>query len=153
MYKIIIRPEAERFLDKAPSADFQKITKTILELRNDPFPYGVEKLMDSIYKSRVVNYRVIYMVDEKNPLFSISNKTIIKLKDEIKSEKLNSFISKEFSKDNLINELKKFGFNSIEIIKILEQAQKSINIDIGKIARRSESTYKELKKLFKNLFI
>lgn len=152
MYNIIIRPAAEKFLDKIPSIDFQKITEVILKLRNEPYPYGVEKLMDNIYRIRVGNYRVIYMVDEKNPLFFISNKTVVKLKEEIKTETLKFFINKEFSKDNLIKELKKSGFNSREIEKILEHGEKNINIDIGRIARRSESTYKEFKKLFKNLF-
>lgn len=89
-YKLIIRPEAEKSLSKIIISDFNKICEAILKLENLPRPHGVENLIENFYRIRIGNYRVIYMIDEKNK-----------------------------------------------------------TIDIGKIARRSENTYKDIKSLFK----
>lgn len=89
MYNIVIRKKAEKLLDKAPFNDFEKITRTILELAETPYPYGVEKLINNIYRIRIGRYRIIYMVIEETK-----------------------------------------------------------TIDIGKIDKRRERTYKEIKKIF-----
>ncbi len=90
MYNVLIRPRAEKFLNKIPLSDFERISKVILGLADNPYPHGVEMLTDNIYRIRIGNYRVIYMVEEKNK-----------------------------------------------------------TVDVGKVDRRRERTYKELKKLFK----
>lgn len=89
MYNIVIRKKAEKLLDKTPFNYFEKITRTILELAKTPYPYGVEKLINNIYRIRIGRYRIIYMVIEETK-----------------------------------------------------------TIDIGKIDKRRERTYKEIKKIF-----
>ena len=89
MYNLFIRHRAEKALDDMDEDDYHRAKEAILDLCTHPRPRGCKKLIDSIYRIRIGDWRVIYMVNDKEKL-----------------------------------------------------------IEIGKIARRSEETYKEIKRLF-----
>jgi mRNA interferase RelE/StbE len=89
VHNLFIRQKAEKALDDMAGDDYHQVKEAILDLRIHPRPRGCKKLIDSIYRVRVGDWRVIYMVIDKTKL-----------------------------------------------------------VDIGKIARKSEKTYKEIKRLF-----
>ncbi|MEW5767627.1 MAG: type II toxin-antitoxin system RelE/ParE family toxin [bacterium] len=89
MHRLFIRQRAEKILDDMADDDYYRVKEAILKLRQSPRPRGCEKLIDDIYRIRIGDWRVIYMVTDKERL-----------------------------------------------------------IDIGKIDRRSEKTYKGIKRLF-----
>lgn len=90
MYKLQIRSRAEKVLNKLSIRDRKRIIEAILQLKDNPRPKGYEKLVNDIYRIRIGDYRVIYLIDDVTRL-----------------------------------------------------------VDIGKVARRRERTYKDLEKLFK----
>ena len=65
-YTIRVRPGVRRALKKIPREELSRITKRIDSLRDDPRPPGVKKLIgtDDLYRIRVGDYRVIYMVKD-----------------------------------------------------------------------------------------
>lgn len=91
MYNLIIRPKAEKFLNRILSDDFEKISKAILELAENPRPFGVENLVQNIYRIRAGNYRIIYLIDEKNKAIEIG-------KVDRRRESTYKFIKKLFRK-------------------------------------------------------
>lgn len=65
-YKIRIKQSAKKELYKLPKKELQKITDKILSLSVNPRPMGVEKLSgDDKYRIRQGNYRVIYLIRDK----------------------------------------------------------------------------------------
>ncbi len=51
-------------MDGLLSADYQRVLTRLGALANDPRPHGCEKLHDDVYRIRVGNIRVIYLVDD-----------------------------------------------------------------------------------------
>jgi mRNA interferase RelE/StbE len=148
MYKIIIRPGAEKFLNRLIDEDFDRLSDAILKLVEEPYPYGAEKLIDSIYRIRIGQYRIIYRVEEKDCLFLITEDRIRKFRNESYYERLKEIINKEFSRTELVKKLKGLKIKQEKITEILDYAEEIKTIDIGKVDRRKERTYKGFKGLF-----
>ncbi len=55
-----------RELDSLQRADRRRVLSVLHALADDPRPPGCEKLYDDVYRVRVGNWRVIYLVDEPN---------------------------------------------------------------------------------------
>ncbi len=67
MYNIKIIPQAQRDLDKLEEKIFQDIKNKINTLRDNPRPYGCEKLTDEEgYRVRVRDYRILYRINDKD---------------------------------------------------------------------------------------
>ena len=67
LYRVFLKPAAERALDKLPKADFARVKARILALSVEPRPHGVVKLAgeDDLYRVRSGDYRVLYRVEEE----------------------------------------------------------------------------------------
>lgn len=55
----------QRELDALQRVDYERVLVKLRALANDPRPQGCEKLYDAIYRARVGEFRIIYLVDEK----------------------------------------------------------------------------------------
>jgi mRNA interferase RelE/StbE len=56
----------QRELDALRGVDYDRVVIKLRALANAPRPQGCEKLYDAIYRIRVGDFRIIYLVDEKN---------------------------------------------------------------------------------------
>lgn len=54
----------QREIDNLPAADYRRVIARIRALRDQPRPPGAEKLFDNVYRVRVGDWRIIYLVDE-----------------------------------------------------------------------------------------
>jgi len=54
----------QRELDSLQETDYQRVASRIRALANAPRPPGCEKLYDDIYRIRVGDIRIIYLIDE-----------------------------------------------------------------------------------------
>ncbi len=64
-YKIIVKPKAQKDLDKLQFKEVQKIGARIKQLSINPRPIGVQKLSDKEgYRIRIGNYRVLFVIDD-----------------------------------------------------------------------------------------
>ena len=67
MYKIIIKREALKELERLPRRISAFITAAIELLSNDPRPIGCKKLKganENLWRIRVGDYRVIYLIED-----------------------------------------------------------------------------------------
>jgi mRNA interferase RelE/StbE len=66
MYNVVIGKKAEKMLDKLPDEYYRLITKHLLDLENNPRPFGHIKLagFENLYRIRVGVYRVIYSIED-----------------------------------------------------------------------------------------
>jgi mRNA interferase RelE/StbE len=55
----------QRELDALQGVDYDRVVVKLGALANDPRPQGCEKLYNAIYRVRVGDFRVIYLIDEK----------------------------------------------------------------------------------------
>jgi len=55
----------QRALDALQGVDYDRVVVKLGALANDPRPQGCEKLYNAIYRVRVGDFRVIYLIDEK----------------------------------------------------------------------------------------
>ena len=46
--------------------DYERVVVRLRALANTPRPQGCEKLYDAIYRVRVGDFRIIYLLDEEN---------------------------------------------------------------------------------------
>lgn len=53
-------------MDGLREGDYQRVLAKLKALADDPRPHGCEKLYDDVYRVRVGDIRIIYMVDEGN---------------------------------------------------------------------------------------
>lgn len=69
-YDIIIKPSAEKQLDKLPKSVRIRIVDKLEELRHDPRPEGAVKLKgaDDLWRIRIGDYRVIYEIQDERLL-------------------------------------------------------------------------------------
>ncbi|MDB2613548.1 type II toxin-antitoxin system RelE/ParE family toxin [Chlamydiales bacterium] len=67
MFKIEISPTAEKEIKSLPKREQTKIIKRIFKLSDDPKPAGVKKLkgMDSLFRVRQGNWRIIYTIENR----------------------------------------------------------------------------------------
>lgn len=56
----------QRGLDRLQETDHQRVVARLRALADDHRPQGCEKLYDDIYRVRVGDIRVIYLIDEVN---------------------------------------------------------------------------------------
>jgi mRNA interferase RelE/StbE len=56
----------QRELDALQEVDYERVTVKLRALANAPRPQGCEKLYDAIYRVRVGDFRIIYLIDEGN---------------------------------------------------------------------------------------
>jgi len=65
-YQIIIRPAAEKSMDKIPLSVRGRIADAIEELRSNPRPAGVVKLAgdENLWRIRIGDYRVVYEIHD-----------------------------------------------------------------------------------------
>ncbi|OGN92464.1 MAG: hypothetical protein A2Z75_03685 [Chloroflexi bacterium RBG_13_50_10] len=56
----------QRELDSLHKTDYQRVIIRLRSLAHDPRPHGCEKLYDDIYRIRVGDIRVVYLIDEEN---------------------------------------------------------------------------------------
>lgn len=71
-YKIIVKPSAQKDLDKLQFKEVKKIAARIKQLSNNPRPIGVQKLSDDEgYRIRIGNYRVLFIIDDNAECISI----------------------------------------------------------------------------------
>ena len=80
MYKIELPKRVTKQLDKIPDKDYPSVSKAIQNLKETPRPIGCKKLLESLYRIRMGDYRVIYWIDDKT-------KTIIITKVERRRER------------------------------------------------------------------
>ena len=66
MYNVDIPKRVTKQLDKIPNKDYPSISKSIQNLQEDPRPTGCKKLLESFYRIRIGDYRVIYWIDDAN---------------------------------------------------------------------------------------
>lgn len=65
-YRVIVRPRAQRQLDKLPLKLQIRLVKSMQTLRDDPRPPGCKKLRgeSNLYRIRVGDYRVVYAIED-----------------------------------------------------------------------------------------
>lgn len=63
-YDVGLTPKARRALDDLEPRDFERVDARVLELAVDPRPHGVEKLAADLFRVRVGDWRVIYLIDD-----------------------------------------------------------------------------------------
>ena len=56
----------QRELDALRQTDYERVLVKLRALANAPRPRGCEKLYDAIYRLRVGDFRIVYLVDERN---------------------------------------------------------------------------------------
>jgi mRNA interferase RelE/StbE len=65
MYKIELRREAQKALDKLPKNDFEAVVKAIKDLGQYPRPRGIEKIKGAgLWRIRQGDYRVVYSIQD-----------------------------------------------------------------------------------------
>ena len=68
MYQLKLTSRAQRQLDKLPAEDLERIVAALQQLGGNPRPSGAKKLIGSIYRIRVGDWRIIYAVFDKDTL-------------------------------------------------------------------------------------
>ena len=73
-YALVTRPAASRDLKHLPVAVQRRIDAQILSLARNPFPPDAKKLegLEGLYRVRVGDYRVLYLVDTKQHVVTIA---------------------------------------------------------------------------------
>ena len=61
----------QRELDGLQETDYQRVAAKLKALANDPRSQGCEKLYDDIYRVRVGDVRIIYLIDGGNKRIEI----------------------------------------------------------------------------------
>ena len=66
-HQIIIKPSAEKQLDKLPKSVRVRVLDKLEELRQDPRPHGAIKLIgaDDLWRIRIGDYRVVYEIQDE----------------------------------------------------------------------------------------
>ena len=62
----LISRRVRRELDALHEPDYRRVLATLSGLKDNPRPSGCEKLYDDVYRVRVGNWRLIYLVDQAN---------------------------------------------------------------------------------------
>ena len=67
MYEVRLRSKrVQRELDSLRESDLQRVLTRMRALAREARPRGCEKLYDEIYRVRVGDFRIIYLVDQQN---------------------------------------------------------------------------------------
>ena len=66
-YELIIKPSAQKDLNKLPLKELERVTLRLRLLKNNPRPVGVQKLSDEEgYRIRSGKYRILFTIDDIN---------------------------------------------------------------------------------------
>ena len=68
MYRVDLKPRAQREFDRLPSGDQARILAALVALADQPRPRRSAKLTGSIYRLRVGPFRIIYAVFDRHQL-------------------------------------------------------------------------------------
>ena len=73
-FALVMTPAARRDFKRLPADIQRRIDAQILPLTDTPFPNGSEKLegLEGLYRIRVGDYRVLYLVDTKQHVVTIA---------------------------------------------------------------------------------
>jgi mRNA interferase RelE/StbE len=72
MYKVELRRQAQRALDKLPKSDFQSVIGAIKDLAQTPRPRGIEKVKSTgLWRIRQGDYRIVFAIDDNEHLITI----------------------------------------------------------------------------------
>lgn len=65
-YAVYLKRSAEKELDRLPTEVYDRIIKQLISLKDNPRPHGIKKLQGREgYRIRVGDYRILYVIDEK----------------------------------------------------------------------------------------
>lgn len=66
MFEVRLRSSGvQRELDSLPKSDYERVIAKLRALASEHRPRGCEKLHDDIYRIRVGDIRIIYLIDER----------------------------------------------------------------------------------------
>jgi mRNA interferase RelE/StbE len=67
MYELIIKPSAEKQMDRLPAKFRRRVVDALDGLRDEPRPAGCVKLSgeDNLWRIRVGEHRVIYAIEDE----------------------------------------------------------------------------------------
>ncbi len=72
MYRVDLRRQVQKSLDKLPKSDFQAVVEAIKDLAQPPRPRGVEKVKSTgLWRIRQGDYRIVYAIDDNEHLVTI----------------------------------------------------------------------------------
>ncbi len=72
MYRIELRRQAQRALDKLPKSDFEAVIEAIKSLAETPRPRGIEKVKTTgLWRIRQGDYRIIYAIEDNEHLIIV----------------------------------------------------------------------------------
>ncbi len=72
MYRVEVRRQAQRALDRLPKSDFQAVVNTLTDLEQTPRPRGIEKVKGTgLWRIRQGDYRIVYAIDDNARLVTI----------------------------------------------------------------------------------
>jgi mRNA interferase RelE/StbE len=72
MYRVDLRRQAQRALDKLPKSDFQAVIEAIKNLEQTPRLKGIEKVKSTgLWRIRQGDNRIIYAIDANEHLVSV----------------------------------------------------------------------------------
>ena len=74
-YEVRFSKRAERFVRRLPDRDFNRVTKAIRVLEEDPRPRGTKKLRTTApqWRLRVGPYRIVYTVLDDDRIVTIES--------------------------------------------------------------------------------
>ena len=72
-YQIILKPSAEKEMNRLPNAIYGRVDERILSLRENPRPRGIKKLSGrEEYRVRVGDYRILFTIDDVRQVVFVS---------------------------------------------------------------------------------
>jgi mRNA interferase RelE/StbE len=72
MYRVDLRRQVQKSLDKLPKSDFQSVIEAIKGLAQTPRPRGIEKVKTiGLWRIRQGDYRIIYAIDDNDHLVTV----------------------------------------------------------------------------------
>lgn len=72
-FKVKLKKSARKELENLPQKELPKILQLILDLEDDPRPYGCKKLKayDNLWRIRSGNYRIIYTIQDNELIIEV----------------------------------------------------------------------------------
>lgn len=72
MYRVDLRRQAQRALNKLPKSDFEAVIESIKSLAQTPRPRGIEKVKSTgLWRIRQGDFRIIYVINDNEHLVTI----------------------------------------------------------------------------------
>ena len=72
MYRIIIENKAAKEIDSVPDDVLQLVVNAVEDLKSNPRPHGVKKLIgQNGWRIRVRTYRILFTIDDSRKVVSI----------------------------------------------------------------------------------